>query len=162
MAQRIQSRLAIVAAALVSAVAAGCGGGDGLDRQRISGTVKLNGQPLEWGTIQFQPESSATGEMVAGGAVIQRDGSFEIPQAQGLTPGTYQVRVSSSDIDPANSSTSAMPGDENNKPAKERVANKYNVNTELKAEVAAGKPNVFSFDVTSGFTSGAKRGRAGR
>ena len=40
---------------LMAWVLGGCGSGDGLDRQSISGIVNLDGRPLNDGTILLEP-----------------------------------------------------------------------------------------------------------
>src|SRR5262245_56431833 len=79
----------VVAAGAVS----GCGSGDELPRQEVTGTVTLNGKPLESGSIQFQPEEAAgQGVAVSGGALIS-NGQYRIKRAEGLTPGSYKVLI---------------------------------------------------------------------
>ncbi len=66
----------------------GCSKGDG--RVAISGTVIVDGAPLESAAITFQPVDihSARG---SGGAI--QHGKFKLPAHQGLTPGEYTVKV---------------------------------------------------------------------
>jgi hypothetical protein len=115
----------------------GCGGGDGLPRQEVSGQVMLNGQPLADGTIQFQPDPNATSPMVPGGALIS-GGSYRIRRAEGLVPGTYKVMIFSHG---AADEASAAPGAQTGPPP-ELVPAKYNAMTTLTAEVSKEKPNV--------------------
>ena len=77
---------ALLAIGLLSLL--GCGPRN--DRLAISGTVKLNGSPLDGGSIAF---TSLGGEkMLASGAVVQ-NGQYIIPQEKGLRPGTYHVEI---------------------------------------------------------------------
>ena len=69
---------------------AGCGADTG-GKRPVSGTITLKGQLLNEGTINFAAKDSAGG---FGGALI-KDGKFAIPAQHGLTPGLYQVRISS-------------------------------------------------------------------
>ncbi len=132
--------------ALSSALFAGCGGSDGLPRESVSGVVMLDGQPLPSGSIQMLPVDSKVG--VAGGAVI-KDGKFEIGREQGLIPGQYRVVI--------NSGQEATPPPSGEPPgpiaaadaAKEIIPAQYNAQTTLTADVKAGTPNTFPFDLKS-------------
>src|SRR5207244_576719 len=71
----------------IAAIASFCGcGSDPLGRRAISGTVNVDGAPLEKGQIRFQPiEKQATSE----GAVVT-GGKFSVPREHGLVPGKYR------------------------------------------------------------------------
>src|SRR5216117_2334724 len=85
---RVASCLALAALAFLT----GCGPSSG-GRQEVSGTIKLKGQPLDQGVIDFTPvESQAT----KGGAVIT-NGSYKIPRALGLLTGKYHVTITAGD-----------------------------------------------------------------
>ena len=109
-------------------------------RLAVGGTVRFKGQPLDQGRIEFHPPE---GKGNQSGAVIT-DGRYQIPQANGLAPNTYEVRVFSYDTKGARVS-SQMPG-EPGEGFKERIARKYNLATELKAEVKSGN-TTFDFSV---------------
>jgi hypothetical protein len=136
-------------AALVLAALAGCGGGDALPREAISGTVSLDGRPLKEGVIQFMPAVTTTdGGTVAGGSIL--DGKFEVPRDQGPTPGQYSVTILSGGAGEEQLPPGTMPGEGPKKPAKEKIPAKYNAQTTLTAEVKKGGPNnAFKFDLTS-------------
>jgi hypothetical protein len=124
---------------------AGCGPrDDGLGRCEVSGTVTLDGQPLDSGVIQFEPQAGNTGTIVSGGGVI-RGGQYRIPREQGLRPGTYKVSISSSGEVPGGGG-SEPPGNRT-PPPPEKVPTKYNAATTLTAAVKAESPNVFNFDM---------------
>ena len=126
----------------------GCGSGDGLPRQPISGTVTLDGQPLATGSIAFRP-ADAAGPGVPVGAQID-GGSFSIARAVGPTPGTYHVAISSPQEGKATAkTTSAQPGDGDSPPAFDLIPPQYNAQTTLQAEVGAGKSNDFRFELKS-------------
>lgn len=110
-------------------------------RLAVSGTIKLKGQPIDEGTINFSARPGAEGGFA--GAPI-RDGRYEIPAAQGLTPGVYQVRISAPE--PGVPVTETAPG-QSGPPVKDRVPPQYNANTTLEFEVKAGAKNQFDFDV---------------
>jgi hypothetical protein len=121
-------------------LALGCSqGGDG--RQAVSGTIKMKGQPLEAGTINFTAKDSSVGSF--SGATITK-GEYSIPKEQGLLPGTNIVRISAGK--PAPAAVEAAPG-ESGPPAEEMIPAEYNVNSKLEYTVKAGEKNQFDFDI---------------
>ena len=62
---------------------------DKLPREAISGTVTFDGQPLQKGTIRFDP--TGQGATASGGMV--EDGRFDIPADEGPVPGKYKVLI---------------------------------------------------------------------
>jgi len=144
--------------ALLSLVAVGCnnGGADDLPREPISGTVSYDGKPLANGTIQFQPASQAEG-MAAGGMVVE--GRFDVPREEGPVPGNYKVQIDSIDEtvtvtvpeQPTSPREDVLPGELKIAPPKKMkkrlIPPKYNSQSELTAEVKAGGPNTYVFDL---------------
>jgi hypothetical protein len=130
---------------LLLLLAVGCGPSDGLDRQPISGTVTLNGQPLVEGAILLEPATNAS--MTAVGATIRR-GAFTIARELGPMPGRYRVRIYS------RSETQAAPAkgqtERTRRPMVERLPDVYNSRTELHADVTAGGANRFRFELHDG------------
>jgi len=125
----------------------GCGGGDGLDRQSVSGAVSLDGAPLKEGQIQFFPAANAAEAIATGGKIT--DGKFSIPQADGPIPGTYTVQITASGGEQAKpEGNDGMPGT-GPKHDKELIPAKYNVQSTLKAEVKSGADNTFDFPLVS-------------
>ena len=70
----------------------GCGGGDSLPREPLSGTVTLDGKPVEKGTIRFMP--TAQGNASTSTETVITSGNYEVPASTGLLPGPYQVSIS--------------------------------------------------------------------
>ncbi len=132
--------------AVIALVSSGCGQGDGLPREPISGTVTLDGEPLELGSIQLYPTDQGAG--IAVGEFI-KDGRFEIARDVGPIPGTYSVMIFAEGQapDPNAPPADEMPGEIQAKPAPRtgRIPIRYNFETELKAEVKAGEPNTYDF-----------------
>jgi hypothetical protein len=120
------------------------------DRLAISGTVNLNGTPLDAGSIHF---SSLPGEkMYATGAMV-KDGAYKIPQPKGLPPGRYRVEINSPDLKAPPVASRPAPGEPMGPPtAPERIPPEYNTNSTQTVEVATGKDNQFVFDITSART----------
>ncbi|QDS87288.1 hypothetical protein EC9_14660 [Rosistilla ulvae] len=125
----------------------GCGPQNTLGRLPVKGTVTLDGAPLESGSIQFESQASDT--PLNSGSVIEA-GKYEIPAEAGLLPGKFKVLISSSGgtgetiADPQMAMDAASAAPEAN-----RVPAKYNVKTELEADVKADTENVFDFDLKS-------------
>lgn len=67
----------------------GCGDG-GPQRAEVAGTVKLDGQPIKEGAIQFIPVEGTTGPS-AGDAI--KDGKFHLPRAQGAVVGKNKIEL---------------------------------------------------------------------
>jgi hypothetical protein len=83
MKQHALKKLGLIAAAL--AMCPGCGS----NRNTIEGAVTFDGQPVERGSITFEP---ASGEGPSAGGTIQ-NGRYKI-DADGITPGEMVVRIS--------------------------------------------------------------------
>src|SRR5262249_34033973 len=92
--------------ALLVAVPLGCEATveENRPREAVSGTVTFDGQPLQKGTIQFQPASQDEG--VAAGGMID-GGRFDIPKQEGPVPGKYKVSVNAQE----ESGTTLPPGE---------------------------------------------------
>jgi hypothetical protein len=114
----------------------GCGRGNPLARQAISGHVTIDGAALDQGMIEFSPES---GRGIASGAPV-KDGAYSIPTAKGLPPGKYVVRINSTVLDP--SKKDGITGIE-------RLAPTYNVQSKIVVEVVAGGTTTFDFQTKS-------------
>jgi hypothetical protein len=69
-----------------SSILIGCGN----DRLGISGTVTIDGQPLQMGTINFRPAEGGSGNSAGAGIV---DGKYEVVSDKGVKPGTYKVTI---------------------------------------------------------------------
>jgi hypothetical protein len=133
--------------ALVTLATTGCwGGGDNLPREPISGTVTFDNSPLKGGSIQFLPEQSAGG--ISSGGVIT-DGRFQVAKADGPIPGKYKVMIFAEGGRGAMKRADEAPG--RPEPAAMGPAGliplRYNFQTELTADVKAGGPNDFTYDL---------------
>jgi hypothetical protein len=135
--------------ALISLLAcAGCGkSGDKYPRVLISGTVKLDGQPLMKGYFIFEPKENQPTQ--SGGMI--RDGKFDVPRESGPIPGKYSVAIFSGIDEPSGGAEPGTPeGDAATKKIRgERVPKKFNINTTLIREVVADGRNEFDFDLSS-------------
>jgi hypothetical protein len=146
--QRIRRPVGILAITVIAA--AGCGGRqDALPREPISGTVSFNGAPLKSGTIQFAPDGTKEG--IASGGLIT-DGGFQVARDDGPVPGKYRVLIFAEGAPQAAAKPEEGPVQEAKGDGKRAmgvglIPMRYNLKTELTAEVAAGGPNSFTFDL---------------
>lgn len=94
----VRRRLAAIAALLLCAGLAGCGGrGDETRRFDLSGAVTFDGRPVPAGTILFEPDSSQGNKGPAGFAKIA-DGRFNTAASgKGTIGGPHVVRITGSD-----------------------------------------------------------------
>jgi hypothetical protein len=131
-----------VAAALWAGAAAGCG--DGVVRREVSGTVRVDGDPLPKGQIEFDPLDGQPTRASAGIA----DGAYRLGARDGLADGRYRVRII------ATGRTDPIPVPEGHvgppPVPKEwqvrKIPDRYNRNSDLAAEVG-DKENVFPFEL---------------
>jgi hypothetical protein len=146
-------RTAIVGLLLAAAlVLPGCGDQYG-GRMPISGSVTLEGQPLDVGTIIFEPLEK--GPTRAQGEV--KSGQFSIPRESGLTPGKYLVRLTAGDGKTPTNEEAAGPGGSTNIISVDRIPEDWNVNSKHEVEVKADGSNTFEFPIPNANPKARKR-----
>jgi len=128
---------------LLSLLLPGCSRSYG-GRQEIRGTVKLKGEPVDDGTIEFFP-ISGDGATKSGAQIIK--GAYSIPREFGLLPGKYRVSITAGDgRTRANASPEEPPGPTGaNIVSKERIPKEYNIESKQDVEVTEKGPNVFDY-----------------
>jgi hypothetical protein len=130
---------------------AGCGApSDQPELGQVTGTVTLDGKPLSGIAVVFQPDSGRPAR-----GMTDAEGKYEltyIRQTKGTKVGPNRVEIAPSEDGAAEESENA---DEESKPATKRskstkptIPARYNVRSELKADVKAGK-NTFDFQLES-------------
>lgn len=128
---------------LLALTVLGCGGSDGPELGQVEGTIKLDGEPLKNANVIFQPEKGrpSTG-------TTDEDGHYELQYTQdkqGAVVGKHTVKITTfREADPDAEDASKKAG------APERIPAKYNVNSELTADVAAGSNDPKDFELKSG------------
>ena len=131
----------LLAATVVSSI--GCGPQS--DRLQVSGTITLDGAPLDNGSIRLT--STAKDKLFSSGATV-KNGEFEIPAAKGLPPGTYRIEISAPDTAAPPVAQRSAPGERGAPPAApERIPAEYNVDSTKTVEVTADGENHFPFDI---------------
>jgi len=125
--------------------AAGCGGGGGdtLPREPVTGTVTLNGVPVDHGNIQFRPVGGQGDGTIAGAEI--KGGKYSIPREQGPVAGGYRVIISSTEETGAPSGGD-MPGQVTSG-AKELIPAKYNTSSNLDREIKKVGDNTLNFEL---------------
>ena len=139
-------RYAACGLALVSLLFAGCGKKHG-GRVEVVGSVTLGGQPINDGTVSFEP---LDGQETRATAMIN-GGQYVIPRESGLLPGKYLIRVSAGD-----GKTPINVVDENNPPgpshntniiSKDLVPADWNVHSTQERTVNKESPNRIEFAI---------------
>ncbi len=136
-----------VVCVILSVVLSGCGPSDPLDRKAISGTVTVDGSPVELGNINFEPEGGS-GVSTGSGSIVTK-GKFAIEKEFGLPVGKYRVRVNipkpgtGGTVDP-----NALPGLPV-APPEEMAPPEWNTKSTQTIEVKSEGPFEFTFAVTS-------------
>ena len=129
----------------------GCGGlSDQPELGQVTGTITLDGKPLSGIAVVFQPESGRPAR-----GMTDAEGKYEltyIRQTKGTKVGPNRVEIApSEDGEPEESenadeeSTSVTKRPKSGKPT---IPSRYNVRSELKADVKAGE-NTFDFELES-------------
>lgn len=132
---------------VIFVVASGCGGQKGPPTIPVSGTVKLDGEPIAKGEIIFK--DFAGKEKASAGPI--KDGKFSFPS----TFGKKKVEISAQkEVKSNKKHIGGIPGDpiSDTNPSNEMVEMfppKYNTQTELTVEVDA-QNTTFPFDLKSG------------
>jgi hypothetical protein len=130
----------------IAAVFAISGCGPKSDRLEVTGTITLNGAPLDSGSIRFS--SSEGQKLVATGAII-KDGAYQVPQAKGLPPGKYRVEINSPDLKAPPIMLRSGPGAAGIPTAPERIPAEYNVNSQQSIDVTVDGDNRFDFAIVA-------------
>jgi hypothetical protein len=155
MLRRIRS--AGLAGALAALLVAGCGGGRG----SVSGTVKVDGQPVDAGDITFVPADGSKDSRAVGASIT--DGRYEIDAERGLVAGSYKVQINWHKKTGKKAKDVADTGEIKDE-RKQVLPSNYNSATTLTYDVKAGS-NTADFDLKvgaalgTGVTSGAPPGQ---
>ena len=136
-----RTRCGLMILACLALFFCGCGGG-GIPRTAVSGSVSLDGQPLQDGNILFIPMEEGPS---AGGAI--EGGRYQLDGEQGPSPGRYRVEIR------AYRDTGRTERDELTGEAERLmtpiIPPRYNRESELEIELAPGVQNEFDFALHS-------------
>jgi hypothetical protein len=124
----------------------GCAGSDGLNRQPVTGSVTLDGTPLDKGTIRFMP---TTTEATTETSTTSSGGKYTFGKDSGPVPGEYKVSISAVDDPNIQAKDGMVPGEYRPPTNKDKVPAKFNSNTTLTAKVQSGQSSPIDFTLTS-------------
>jgi hypothetical protein len=138
-----QRSTAVCLAALCLGFLAGCyGGSKGPEVGKVSGLVTLDGKPLENAAVYFEPARGRTSS-----GLTDKHGHYELSytkEIKGAEVGGHTVRITREPTVDEMLAQGTNPQAKQPDPLPER----YNVNSELKAEVKPGG-NTCNFELTS-------------
>ncbi|WP_165246353.1 hypothetical protein [Paludisphaera soli] len=133
----------LVPAALVVAAVVGCGDSSEPPRLPVSGKVTLDGKPLPAGQLTFVPLDGRTASVAE-----VRDGAFQTDGSTGPAPGRYQVEIYAVESTGKTIPSPDIPG-ATIEEERDLVPERYNVKSELTAEVKPDGDNAYEFALTS-------------
>jgi hypothetical protein len=124
---------------------AGCGKKDYTGDQRfpLSGSVTVDGAPMQYGVISFLPQDK-TGR-VSGGPI--RDGAYSVPEAKGANAGKYRVEIHWNKLT-GKKVPNPMDPEQMTDEMEEGLPPKYHKDSELTADVSP-EQTAFDFDLKS-------------
>jgi hypothetical protein len=125
---------------------AGCSGSDGLNRQPVTGSVTLDGAPLDGGTIRFMPASN---EATTETSTAISGGKYTFGKDSGPVPGNYKVSISAVNDPNIQAKQGMVPGEYRPPSTKDKVPAKFNTNTGLTATVQSNQSAPIDFTLTS-------------
>jgi hypothetical protein len=111
----------------------GCGSGEAT----VSGTITLDGKPLEDGNIAFRPLPALAATEAIGGPI--KDGKYQVK----ARPGQNRVEITATRVVPGKKDAFGTPLRESILPEK------YNVQSQMTKEISASGANEFNMELTS-------------
>ncbi|UUO05176.1 carboxypeptidase regulatory-like domain-containing protein [Blastopirellula sp. J2-11] len=133
------ARLSGVVALVLAALTVGCSKPPGPETGYVTGVVTLDGKPIDNATVKFEPVNARPSV-----GFTDADGRYDLiytASRNGAVLGEHQVRITT-----ANDAGGGEGGQPLVTASKETVPVKYNVKTELTAQVDAGS-NTINFDL---------------
>ncbi len=146
--KRLSCRLTIMSLAMAWLV--GCGGSsDQPELGEVTGTITLDGKPLSGVAVVFQPENGRPAR-----GMTDANGKYEltyIRQTKGSKVGPNRVEIAPSEEGESEESEGSDTVNANlpaRQSTKAKIPARYNLKSELNAEVKPGK-NTFDFELKS-------------
>ena len=116
-------------------------------RSAVSGTITIDGEPLELGVIFFQPEKPDPNAAVKGAQVHILNGKYSIDAGLGLLEGDYRVRINAEVYKDVRTGKFVKETEGIRYEVIELVPKKYNEESEVIFTVGKKKRMTFNFDV---------------
>ncbi|HMO85772.1 MAG TPA: hypothetical protein PKC18_12730 [Lacipirellulaceae bacterium] len=135
------ARRAAAALAIMSCLFATPGCGNRTGRQEVSGTVTIDGQPLQRGEISLRPVEKGPS---AAGRI--QNGQFTLDSRKGPLPGAYTVTIESYEETGRMIALVDSPGTKVPE-LRQSIPARYNDQTELRIEVTSSGRNEFNFEL---------------
>lgn len=137
--------IVLVIASAVCLLSPGCSSREyeGDQRFPLKGKVTVDGTPMDAGTISFVP-LDAEKHRPSGGSIL--NGEYNVEEPMGANAGAYKVEIHWQK--PTGKKIKAIDSDEEIEQRAEGLPAKYHQQTELTADVSAGK-TVFDFDLST-------------
>lgn len=147
----LQQKCTFATGLLITFFAIGCGSGDALNRQAISGLVNVDGNPLKHGLIRLEPQGTTTGPGVMAEIF---EGEFCFSKDNGPIPGTHRVEVEATQfqgfaIDNEAAYTAAVMQTGRSPLGRNPIPAAYNTNSKLTVFVQDSDDQTFPFDLRS-------------
>ena len=118
--------------------AVGCGGGDGLSKVLVSGSVTYGGKAVEKGQIRFVPQNSTAGPITIASV---DDGRYTTESSGGVPMGAHRVEIKGYDAHEYQTAPTG-PG---SPPVKQLLPDKYNRASTLTAEITKDSAETLDF-----------------
>ena len=114
-------------------------------RYSVTGTVRVNGEPVKDGSISFVPVDINAAHGGSGAAIL--GGKYSISKKEGLFPGEYKVQLfATADSGRVRETPNPITGEKS--PIRMHIIpERYNLQTTLK-ETIEPKKNTFDYDLT--------------
>jgi hypothetical protein len=147
----LQQKRTFATGLLIAFFAIGCGSGDALNRQAVSGFVSVDGNPLKHGLIRFEPQGTTTGPGVMAEIL---EGQFCFFKDDGPIPGSHRVEVEATEfhgfaIDNEAAYTAAVMQTGRSPLGRNPIPATYNSNSTLTVFVQDSTDQTFPFDLRS-------------
>lgn len=145
-------RKACVAVLLPILFTLGCSSGNGPDRAQVKGEVKVDGVPLEKGSIDFFPVDGTQGP--SAGGVIE-NGKYDVARGKGPAVGRNRIEIHGVKKTGRKVPDHMAPGTMRDETV-EAVPADFNTNSTLVREIAPGS-NVVDFNDLKGIALKTKK-----
>jgi hypothetical protein len=145
MTRRLHNSLAFLASINILIGVSGCSSDDGTpELGQVTGSIKLDGQPLANARVEFHPTDHEQGRVSFG--TTDSEGNYELKyslRATGAMLGKHEVRITTE------GTGTEYSADGSEIAAKQKVPAVYNVKSELTAEVKPGSQEIDFLDLES-------------
>ncbi|MEW4489341.1 hypothetical protein AB1L42_14765 [Thalassoglobus sp. JC818] len=123
----------------------GCSEPEPVPGVSVSGSIRVDSEPLKFGRITFRPASGTSGPVATS---LVEDGQYAIEAEKGPWPGTFRVIVETIPQHIIDLAHGKFEEDRTQEKAPEpMISREFNTDTRLNATVQAEGENIFDFEV---------------